>query len=331
MKGNRFEQRRSLTLGAMALATQAIWPGAARAQSGFPAKPLRLIVPFPAGGGADVPARHFAQRLSARLNQTILVDNKVGADGAIAALDAARSAPDGHTIFFATATSLSFVPATRKDPGYKVADFAPITHFVSFAFFLVVHESLPGKNLKEVLDHVRANPGKYAYGTGNSSSIITMAHIKERAKVDMMWVPYKGEGPGVVDLVSGRIHLMMFTGTVTPQTLKDGKCRAICVILRRRSPLMPNVPTLEESSGIPMPEVASWGGFLAPAHTPPDIVGQLSREMRATMDEPETKAKIEGYGLEVRGDTPEEFGQFMRQQEINWRKAAKAANLPVEV
>ncbi|MFT4102948.1 MAG: RhuM family protein [Burkholderiaceae bacterium] len=208
-------------------------------------------------------------------------------------------------------------------------DFSPITNFVIFGFLLAVHESLPGKNLREILDHVRANPGKIAYGAGNSSSIVTMAHITEQAKLYMTMVPYKGESQGVVDLLSGRVQMMMLTPAVLPQALKDGKCRVVCVMLKNRLPLMPEVPTLEEA-GVPLMDIALWGGFLAPAGTPPDIVGRLSRDLNTAMMDPDVKPKLEKFGLSVHGDSPEVFGRFLRDQAGAWKKAVALANIPIE-
>ncbi|MFT3800784.1 MAG: tripartite tricarboxylate transporter substrate binding protein [Burkholderiaceae bacterium] len=329
MNDDRFRQRRTFTLAGAALAAQAMLPAAARAQAGFPSRPIRMIVPFPAGGGADLPAREVAQRLSGLVGQTVVVENRPGADGSIAAGEVARAAPDGHTIFLATATSISYVPAVRKNPGYTLADFSPITNFVIFGFLLAVHESLPGKDLREILAYVRANPGKVAYGAANSSSIVTMAHIKEQARLDMTMVPYKGESQGVVDLLSGRVQMMMLTPAVLPQALKDGKCRVVCVMLKDRLPLMPEVPTLEEA-GVPLMDIALWGGFLAPAGTPPDIVARLSRDLNTAMMDPDVKPKLEKFGLSVHGDSPEVFGRFLRDQAGAWKKAVALANIPIE-
>lgn len=322
--------RRSLMLAGAALAVQSTLPGAARAQSGFPSKPVRMIVPFPAGGAADIGARHLSQNLATELGQSVIVDNRPGADGMIAAQEAFRADPDGHTIYLATATSLSFVPVTRKNPGYDpIRDFAALTHFISFTFFLVVHESVPGKDLKGVLDYVRANPGKVTYGSGNSTGIIGMAQLMKDSGTEMVHVPYKGEAQAAIDLATGRIQMMLVTPAVIPQIVKDGKARAVCVFLPQRSPTMPEVPTIEEA-GLPLMRIALWGGFVAPAKTPPEIVARLSTTLRTAMAKPELKERLDKVGLVIRGDTPEEFGVFLREQLVAWREAVELARIPIE-
>ncbi len=330
MNDDRFRQRRTFTMAGAALAAQAIVPSVARAQAGYPSKPVRLVVPFPAGGGADLPARDLAQRLTPLLGQSVIIENRPGADGAIAASEVKRAAPDGHTIYFATASSISYVPVIRKNPGYTLEDFAPITNFVTFAFFLAVHESLPGKDLKEIIAHGRANPGKYAYGVASSSTIVTMAHVMEQTKLDMTMVQYKGEAHSLTDLLTGRIQMMMLTPAMLPQVTKDGKCRIVCVMLKDRSPLYPDVPSLVES-GVPLMAVALWGGFVAPAKTPPEIVARLARDLNTAMNDPELKPKLERYGLAISGESsPETFGKFLRDQAVSWRKAVEMAKIPIE-
>lgn len=323
-------RRRSVILGGAALAAQAALPGVARAQAAWPSKPVRLIVPFPAGGGADVGARSLAQHVSASIGRPVVVENRAGADGMIAALEAKKAEPDGHAIYFATATSFSYVPATRKSPGYDpINDFVPLTHFVTFTFFLMVHESIPGRDLAEVLAHIRANPGKYSYASANSTGILAMAQLMLSAGTDMTHVPYKGEATVPVDMVPGRVQLFWATPAVTGQLMKDGKCRPVAVLLPSRSPSMPDVPTIAEA-GHPLVNISPWGGMFAPARTPKDIVERLSKELRAAMAKPDLIESLNKFGLVARSTTPEELDRFNREQLDAFAKAVKLAKVPVE-
>ncbi|MEN9314880.1 MAG: hypothetical protein RIS35_1273 [Pseudomonadota bacterium] len=323
-------RRRSVLLGGAALAAQAALPGLATAQSSFPSKPLRIIVPFPAGGGADVGARNLAQHLSTSLGKPVVVENRAGGDGVIAALEAKKADPDGHSIYFATASSFSYVPATRRNPGYDpIADFVPLTNFVTFTFFLMVHESIPGKTLADVIAHVRANPGKVSYASANSTGILGMAQLAASAGLDMTHVPYKGEATVPVDMVPGRVQLFWATPAVTPQLMKDGKCRPVAVLLPQRSPSMPDVPTIAEA-GQPLVDISPWGGMFAPAKTPKDIVDRLSKELRAAMLKQDLIETMNKYGLIMRGSSPEELGQFTKAQLEAFSKAVKLAKIPIE-
>jgi tripartite-type tricarboxylate transporter receptor subunit TctC len=190
----------------------------------YPAKPIRLIMPFPAGAAADTAARIVAQPLSRELGQPVLVDNKPGADGAIAAELAAKSAPDGYTLLFAGPTQMLGVPTLRKNPPYDpVADFAPITSVVTFAFFLVVHPSVPAKTLPELIDYVRANPGKLNYASGNVIGVLATAQLMSLGKLDMVHVPYKGEPLAIPDLLDARVHMMFGNGAIVAPLVREGK------------------------------------------------------------------------------------------------------------
>src|SRR5881628_1770568 len=189
----------------------------------YPARPIRIVVPFPPGGGADAMARVVAQPLSKTLGQPVVVDNRPGADGAIAAELAAKSVPDGYTLLFAGSTQIVGVPTLRKNPPYDpVADFAPITSVGKFAFFLVVHPSVPAKTLSELIDYARANPGRLNYATGNVSAILAFAQLKSFGNVDMVHVPYKGEALTLPDLLSARVQLVVGTGASVVPLVKEG-------------------------------------------------------------------------------------------------------------
>ena len=296
----------------------------------YPAKPIRLIMPFPAGAAADTAARIVAQPLSQGLGQPVLVDNKPGADGAIAAELAAKSAPDGYTLLFAGPTQMLGVPTLRKNPPYDpVADFAPITSVVTFAFFLVVHPSVPAKTLPELIDYVRANPGKLNYASGNIIGVLATAQLMSLGKLEMVHVPYKGEPLAIPDLLDARVHMMFGNGAIVTPLVKEGKLRALATLLPVRSPLLPGVPTIVEG-GMPRLTVVPWGGLFAPAKTPRDIVERLAREVNVILKRPDIREQLEKQALEPGGSTPNELAAFLKQQLIDWSGAARAAGLKPE-
>lgn len=322
--------RRGWLAAGAALAAQGALAPRVLAQSGYPSKQVRIIVPFPAAGGADLGARQLSTHLAAALGKPVVVENRAGADGAIAAQEAARSAPDGHTIYFATASSLSYLPAVKKSlPFDPIGDFAPVTKFVTFTFFLMVHESVPGRTLEDVLAHIRANPGKLSYGSANSTGILASAQLAKSANLDMVHVPYKGESQTVVDLTTGRIQLFWATPAITATLLKDNKTRALAVLLPSRSALMPEVPTIAEA-GQPLVDISPWGAMFVPAKTPREIVERLHREINAVMTRPDLREQMDKLGLPMKGSTPEECGAFLKDQIAAFNRAARQAGIAQE-
>lgn len=311
-----------------AAAMFAVLPLPAAAQ--YPSKPIRIIMPFPAGSAADTATRIVAQSLSQVLGQPVIVDNKPGADGAIAAELAAKSAPDGYTLFEAGNTQMLGVPILRKNPPYDpVADFTPITSLVRFAFFLVVHPSVPAKTLTELMDYARANPGKLNYGTGSVNAVLAAAQLKSFGKLDMVHVPYKGDPLVIPDLVDGRVHLMFASGAVVVPLIKEGKLRALATLLPTRSPLLPDVPTIAEA-GMPQLSVSIWGGLFGPAKMPKDIVDRVSREVGAILKRSAVREQFEKLGVEPSGSTPEEFDKYLKAQLIDWGRIAREAGMQPE-
>jgi tripartite-type tricarboxylate transporter receptor subunit TctC len=300
------------------------------AQAQYPNKPVRLIVPFPPGGAAEVGARIFAQPLGQALGQPVIIETKPGADGAIAADATMKAAPDGYTLFYATNTAFSWVPAVRKDPPYDpVNDFSPVSMIGQFGFFVFSHSSVPAASMKELIAYVRANPGKLNYGSGNSTSIVATAQLMQREKLDVVHVPYKGDGPLMVDLLGGRVHFAIATpGTAAPQ-VREGKLRALATLLPSRSPLLPEAPTMAQA-GMRDLTVTPWGGIFGPQGMPREITDRLSRELIALLKRPEVREAFGKLAFEPRGSTPEELAAFTREQLAVWRRAIADAGIKPE-
>jgi len=299
--------------------------GAAEAQ--FPAKPIRVVVPFPAGSATDTITRVLAQSVSQSIGQTVVVENKAGADGAIAAAEVAKAAPDGHTLLMATNSPMSAVPAMKRNPPYDpVADFTPITDVGRYTFFIVVHPSVPAKTLKELIDHARANPGKVNYATGNTTGIVSTAFFASLAKIDLVHVPYKGEPQALTDLVAGRVQLMFCSsGTSMPQ-IREGRLRPIVTTLAKRTHLLPELPTIAEA-GMPEFSITSWAGLFGPAKMPAAVVERLNKEFVAAMARSDVQAAMEKQAFALSPSSPRELAAFVKEQMESYRRILRAAGV----
>lgn len=301
---------------------------ASPAAAQYPNKPIRLVVPFPPGGSSDYAARVVAQPLAQALGQPIVIENKPGADGAIAGDAVLRAAPDGYTLLFATSTGLSAAPNLRRKPPYDpIADFTPISRVGTYVFFVVVHADVPAKTVPDLLAYVRAHPGKLDYGTGNGTSILAIAQVARLEKLDMVHVPYKGDGPLSVDLVAGRVQMMFTTpGTLIAQAVKEGKARVLATLQPKRSALAPEVPSMGEA-GLPKLEITPWIGLFGPAKLPREIVERLAHEMKAVTARPEIGEQLGRYSVEAQSSSPEEMGAFLKEQLGAWRQAIRDAGI----
>ena len=290
----------------------------------YPNRPIRLIVPFPPGGTADVAARTIAQALSQGMGQQLIIDNRGGADGAIAANAVITSAPDGYTLFFATTTALNAAPTLRKTPPYDpITAFTPISLTGKFGFFLIVHESVPAKTLAELLAYLRANPGKISYGTGNGTSILTTAQFAAAEKLEMAHIPYKGDAPATADLIAGRVQLVIGTlsAGVQPQ-INEGRLRALVTLLPNRSPLLPDSPTAAEA-GLRGLTITPWGGLFGPAGLPRDVVERVAEEMKVVATRRDVRDALDKIAFELQASTPAEMATLLSDQLQVWRKAVQ--------
>ncbi|HXJ54735.1 MAG TPA: tripartite tricarboxylate transporter substrate binding protein [Burkholderiales bacterium] len=302
--------------------------GAAAAQ--YPNKPIRLIVPFPPGGAAELGARIYAQPLGLALGQPVVIETKPGADGAIAAEAAMKAAPDGYTLFYATNTAFSWLPAVRKNPPYDpLTDFTPVSLVGEFGFFIFSHPSVPANNIAELLAYIRANPGKLNYGSGNSTSIVATAQLAQQEKLDVVHIPYKGDGPLSVDLLGGRVQFAIATpGTAAPQ-VKEGKLKVLATLLPSRSPLLPEAPTFAESGLRPL-SITPWGAVYGPAHMPKEIVSRVGHELGVVLKRPDVREAFQKLAFEPRGSTPEELAAFVKQQGEVWRRVVNEVGIKPE-
>jgi len=302
--------------------------GSAAAQ--YPNKPIRLIVPFPPGGAAELGARIYAQPLGLALGQPVVIETKPGADGAIAAEAAMKAAPDGYTLFYATNTAFSWLPAVRKNPPYDpLTDFTPVSLVGQFGFFIFSHPSVPANNIAELLAYIRANPGKLNYGSGNSTSIVATAQLAQQEKLDVVHIPYKGDGPLSVDLLGGRVQFAIATpGTAAPQ-VKEGKLKVLATLLPSRSPLLPEAPTFAEAGLRPL-SITPWGAVYGPAHMPKEIVSRVGHELGVVLKRPDVREAFQKLAFEPRGSTPEELAAFVKEQGEVWRRVVNEVGIKPE-
>jgi tripartite-type tricarboxylate transporter receptor subunit TctC len=303
---------------------------AAPAFAQFPNKPIRIVVPFGAGSATDLISRVIGASVSSAVGQPVVVDNKAGADGAIAASEVAKAAPDGYTLLMATNSPLSVVPAMKKSPPYDpVADFTPITDIGRYTFFVVVNPDLPVKTLPELVQYARANPGKINYATGNTTGIVSSALLASLAKIEMVHVPYKTEPQVMADLVGGRVQMMFASSTTSMPLIREGKLRPLVTTLPRRSHLLPEVPTIAEA-GYPTFSIISWAGLFGPAKMPADVVARLNKEFVAAMGRPDVQEAMQKQAFVLTPSTPEKLAAYVKEQLEGYRNILKAVGIQPE-
>ncbi len=300
---------------------------AAPAQTAYPNRTITLVLPFAAGSGTDTTTRIISQHLGMALGVGIVIDNKPGANGMIAATYVARAAPDGYTLFVTTNTTHSANPFLLKTLTYDpVKDFAPIARTGDLPFMLVVNPDLPAKSVAELVAYGKANPGKLTYASGSSSSIVSGATFAHNAGIDMLHVPYKSSPPALNDVIGGRISMIFIDVLTGLPHVKGNALRALAVTTKERSPLVPELPTMQEA-GVPDFDISSWQGYFAPANTPKEIVTRLNAEIRKIVEKPEIKAQLATLGMDAFSGTPEQLGKFVGEQLVLWEKLIKNAGI----
>jgi tripartite-type tricarboxylate transporter receptor subunit TctC len=294
---------------------------------GYPNKPITIIVPFGPGSATDTITRVVAQPLGVALKQTVVVETRPGANGALAALFVARAAPDGYTLFMSTNSPHSAVPFLMKNVAYDpIKDFVPVTRMGSYTLMLVLHPSVPANNVKELMAHAKSNPGKLSYASANTSGVVAGATLAHWAELDLLHVPYKSSPPAIQDLLAGRVSMMFNDFTTSIPHVRANTLKALAVTRIKRSSLFPELPTMDEA-GVTGFDMDSWAGVFAPANTPPEIVTQLNSELRKIIDSDETKAKLRNVGFEAFSSSPSELGDFVKVQLGKWGKMVKDAGI----
>jgi tripartite-type tricarboxylate transporter receptor subunit TctC len=307
-----------------------LWSGLAWPQE-YPTKPVRLILPFPAGGGSDLIARVVAQKLTAALGQSVLVDNRAGASGNIAAELVAKSPPDGYTLLFGN-SSLSISPAVFQKLSYDpVKDFTAISMASSYPFTLTAHPSLPVRNVRELVALAKAKPDALAYASagGGTMSHMAMELLRVRTGIKVQHLPYKGAAPASISLLSGESQIAFLVMPVAAPHIKIGKLRGLGVAGPVRSPAAPEVPTMEEA-GVKDNVAMQWNGFFAPARTPQPVLDRLYREVAKAVHLPDVKQRFDAEGATPVGSTPAEFAAFFRSEAEKWAEVAKRSGTKLD-
>lgn len=293
----------------------------------YPSQTITLIVPFPAGSGTDSVGRVFAEELSKRLGQTVIVDNKPGANATIAAQYVARAKPDGYTLFVTTNTSHSAAPWLMQNVNYDpVKDFTPIARGGNLPFILVSNPDRPYKTVQDLVSYAKANPGKVSYASGNSTGIVTGGTLSYKTDIETLHVPYKGTPQALTDLASGQVDFMFTDVTSGMPFVNSGRLNALAVSTVDRSELLPDIPSMQES-GVPDFDITSWNGFFGPANLPDDITEKLHLTLNEIIDDPTVKQKLATLGFDAFSTSRDEFAQFVADQYQMWGNLIQQADL----
>ena len=295
----------------------------------YPARPIRFVVAFPPGGGADTLARIAGQQVAESVGQQVVIDNRAGAGGNLAGEIAARAAPDGYTLLQTTVGHAIAMSLYQKLQFDLLRDFAPVTQLASTPFMLMVNPSLPAASVKELIALAKSKPLNYASSGNGGPSHLAMELFRSAAQIDATHIPYKGVAPATTDLITGQVSMMFSTISPAIPMIKAGKLRALGVASPARSAAVPEVPTVSEA-GIKGFEASTWFGVLVPAATPRPIVMKLHAEFTKALKQPETRARLVNQGYEVIGSTPEQFAAYIKAEIPKWAKAVKQSGARVE-
>jgi tripartite-type tricarboxylate transporter receptor subunit TctC len=310
--------------GALAAATLSAGAG------GYPDRPIHLIVGFPPGGINDIVARLVGHKLSETLGQPIVVENRAGAGGTIGADAVARATPDGYTLLLGSVSNLAMAPSQYKNLPYDPSrSFAPVALVAASPNILVVNPAFPVHTVKDLIALARAHPGTIDYASAGigTSNHLTVELLKVMAGIDLVHVPYRGDAPGITDVLAGQVPMMFPTLPVALPYIRSGKLRAVAVSSPKRSTLVPDIPTVAESGGLPEFAVSIWVGILAPAKTPKEIVDKLNAEIRQAVSSDDVRERLKAQGAEPATDTPEEFAAYLAAETAKWSEVAKSAHI----
>jgi tripartite-type tricarboxylate transporter receptor subunit TctC len=293
----------------------------------YPSRPITIVSVFGPGSASDTICRIIADKLSPALGQPIIVEDRPGADGALAAVYVHHQPADGYTLLMGTNSPLSADPFIHRDLGYDpIKDFVPITRVGSFTLMLVVDPNLPIHSINELVDYAKANPGKLSFASGNTAGIVGGYTLAKWAEISMLHVPYKTTGPALMDIIAGRVSMMFADFTSVQPHVKAGTVRPLAISRIDRSSLYPDLPTMDEA-GIKGFNLDAWAGLVAPAGMPPAIVMKLNDALRNIIDSPDTQAKLKNVGFEGFSSTPEELGAFMKVELGKWQKMVKESGI----
>ena len=323
---------RSRRLVLSGLASALFFSGAPAVHSQWPAKPVRFVVPFPAGGSTDVVGRIVAEHLRQGLGQTFVIDNRAGAGGTVGSDVVAKAAPDGYTMLICTSSTHAIASGLygSKLPYDQVKDFAPVTLLGSATILLVVHPSVAAKTVPELIALAKAKPGTLNFASSGNGGVshLTGEYFKSLAGIEMQHVPYKGDTPMITDLVAGRVSLAFGTAVAFLPYVQKGTLHALAVTNAKPSPVAPGLPTVAQT--LPGFEALQWFGILMPAGTPPEIVANLNAEILKVLRLPEVRERFQAMGIEISGNSPEQFAAFMRAETAKWGKIVKESGAKID-
>jgi tripartite-type tricarboxylate transporter receptor subunit TctC len=311
---------------ALVAAASALFSAALYADD-YPTRPITVVSVFGAGSASDTLCRIIADKFGPAIGQAIVVEDRPGADGAVAANYVHHQPADGYTLLMGTNSPLSADPFLHKDINYDpVKDFAPVTRVGSFTLMLVVNPNLPVRSVQELVDYAKANPGKLSFASGNTAGIVGGFTLAHWAGINFLHVPYKSTPPAIEDVIAGRVSMMFADFTVAMPHVAAGAVRALAVTRIKRSALFPDLPTLDEA-GLKGFNLDAWAGLVAPAGTPPEIVAKLNGTLRKIIDSPDVQAKFKNVGFEGFSSTPDELGDYIKAQLAEWKKMVADANI----
>lgn len=316
---------------ALVIAGAHVWPQtpATGGTSGYPNKPIRLIVPFPAGASSDIVGRMLVQKIAERLGEQVIADNRAGAGGNLGLAATARSAPDGYTIGIATG-SIALSPSLYTNPGYDaIKDLAPVARLTNIPNILLVHPSVPAKTLREFINLARASPGKLNYGSGGIGTTNHLANelLKHLEKINIVHVPYKGSTQAMVAMMGGEVDEVITPVSTTLAHIRSGRVRALAVLSDTRAASLPEVPTSKEA-GVDNFVVTVWYGMFAPAATSKDIIARLSRELISALQSPDIRKQLTAMGVDPWPGTPEQLAELLRADIARYSAVVRSAGLP---